>query len=42
VLLVSGRSSRSRAFTGSRIVTTDPASDGGAQLRSWLGQSTAL
>lgn len=42
VLLVSGTSSRSRAFTGPRIVTTDPASDGGAQLRSWLGQSTAL
>jgi hypothetical protein len=42
VLLVSGTSSRSRAFIGPRISTTDPASDGGAQLRSWLGQSTAL
>jgi hypothetical protein len=42
VLLVSGTSSRSRAFIGPRITTTDPASDGGAQLRSWLGQSTAL
>ncbi|MGH3798850.1 MAG: hypothetical protein ACRDTD_01730 [Pseudonocardiaceae bacterium] len=42
VLLVSQTSSRSRAFTGPRIVTTDPASDGGAQLRSWLEQSTAL
>ncbi|MGH3902243.1 MAG: hypothetical protein ACRDTA_29135 [Pseudonocardiaceae bacterium] len=42
VLLVSGLSSRSRAFIGPRIVTTDPAADGGAQLRSWLGQSTAL
>jgi hypothetical protein len=41
VLLVSGTSSRSRAFIGPRISTTDPASDGGAQLRSWLGQSTA-
>ncbi|HEX2264190.1 MAG TPA: hypothetical protein VHH52_10635 [Pseudonocardiaceae bacterium] len=42
VLLVSGTSSRSRAFIGPRISTTDPASDGGAQLRSWLGQSTVL
>ncbi|HKR52001.1 MAG TPA: hypothetical protein VJT72_20970 [Pseudonocardiaceae bacterium] len=42
VLLVGGMSSRSRAFTGPRIVTTDPASDGGAQLRSWLEQSTEL
>jgi hypothetical protein len=42
VLLVSGTSSRSRAFTGPRIVTTDPASDGGAQLRSWLGHATGL
>lgn len=42
VLLVSGTSSRSRAFTGRRIVSTDPASDGGSQLRSWLGQCTAL
>ncbi|MDQ4011339.1 MAG: hypothetical protein M3228_11760 [Actinomycetota bacterium] len=42
VLLVSGRLSRSRAFIGPRISITDPASDGGAQLRSWLGQSTAL
>lgn len=41
VLLVSGTSSRSRAFIGPRISTTDPAADGGAQLRSWLGQSTA-
>lgn len=41
VLLVAGRSSRSRAFTGPRITTTDPAADGGAQLRSWLNQSTA-
>lgn len=40
VLLVSGTSSRSRAFIGPRISTTDPASDGGAQLRSWLEQST--
>ncbi|MGH4009224.1 MAG: hypothetical protein ACRDTH_13895 [Pseudonocardiaceae bacterium] len=42
VLLVSETSSRSRALRGPRIVMTDPASDGGAQLRSWLGQSTAL
>jgi hypothetical protein len=42
VLLVSGTSSRSRAFIGPRISTTDPASDRGAQLRSWLGQSPAL
>ncbi|MDQ5856605.1 MAG: hypothetical protein M3302_09960 [Actinomycetota bacterium] len=42
MLLVSGTSSRSRAFIGPRISTTDPASDGGAQLRSWLEQSTAL
>ncbi|MGH3981813.1 MAG: hypothetical protein ACRDST_03745 [Pseudonocardiaceae bacterium] len=42
VLLVSGTSSRSRAFIGPRISTTDPAYDGGAQLRSWLGQSSAL
>jgi hypothetical protein len=42
VLLVSGMSSRSRAFIGPRISTTDPASDGGAQLRSWVEQSTAL
>jgi hypothetical protein len=41
VLLVGGTSSRSRAFTGPRIMTTDPAADGGAQLRAWLGQSTA-
>ncbi len=42
VLLVSGASSRSRALRGPRIVSTDPASDGGAQLRSWLGQSITL
>ncbi|MGH3973417.1 MAG: hypothetical protein ACRDS9_08825 [Pseudonocardiaceae bacterium] len=42
VLLVSGTSSRSRAFTGPRIITTVPAADGGAQLRSWLGQSSGL
>lgn len=41
VLLVSGTSSRSRAFIGPRISATDPASDGGALLRSWLEQSTA-
>jgi hypothetical protein len=41
VLLVGGTSSRSRAFTGPRIMTTDPAADGGAQLRAWLEQSTA-
>jgi hypothetical protein len=40
VLLVGGRSSRSRAFTGPRITITDPAADGGAQLRSWLERST--
>lgn len=42
VLLVGGTSSRSRALRGPRIVTTDPASDGGAQLRSWLRRSTVL
>lgn len=42
VLLVSGTSSRSRAFIGPRIIVTDPASDGGARLRSWLGQSTGM
>jgi hypothetical protein len=42
VLLVGGTSSRSRAFTGPRIIATDPASDGGAQLRSWLGHATGL
>ncbi|MGH3870957.1 MAG: hypothetical protein ACRDSR_05485 [Pseudonocardiaceae bacterium] len=42
VLLVSGTSSRSRAFIGPRIVRTDPASDGGRRLRVWLEQSTAL
>jgi hypothetical protein len=36
VLLVSGTSSRSRALTGPRITPTDPAADGGAQLRSWI------
>jgi hypothetical protein len=36
VLLVGGASSRSRAFTGPRITATDPAADGGAQLRSWI------
>lgn len=36
VLLVGGSASRSRAFTGPRITVTDPAGDGGAQLRSWL------
>jgi hypothetical protein len=41
VLLVSGTSSRSRAFTGPRITITDPAADGGAQLRSWLQRATA-
>lgn len=40
VLLVGGTSSRSRAFTGPRITITDPAADGGAQLRSWLERST--
>ncbi|HEX2299257.1 MAG TPA: hypothetical protein VHH34_12205, partial [Pseudonocardiaceae bacterium] len=38
VLLVSGSASRSRAFTGPRITVTDPAGDGGAQLRSWLAR----
>lgn len=38
VLLVSGASSRSRAFIGPRITITDPAADGGAALRSWLGR----
>jgi hypothetical protein len=42
VLLVGKTSSRSRAFTGPRIMTTDPAADGGAQLRSWLGQPPGL
>lgn len=36
VLLVGGTSSRSRAFTGPRITTTDPAADGGAELRAWI------
>jgi hypothetical protein len=40
VLLVGRTSSRSRAFTGPRIATTDPATDGGAELRSWLDRST--
>jgi hypothetical protein len=45
VLLVSGTSSRSRALTGPRITPTDPGTDGGAQLRSWLafwGQTAAI
>ncbi|MGH3754736.1 MAG: hypothetical protein ACRDRP_18970 [Pseudonocardiaceae bacterium] len=42
VLLVAERSRRSRAFTGPRITTTDPAADGGAQLRSWLARATVL
>ncbi len=41
VLLAGGTSSRSRAFTGPRIAVTDPAEDGGAQLRSWLERTTA-
>jgi hypothetical protein len=36
VLLVSGTSSRSRALSGPRITPTDPATDGGAALRSWI------
>lgn len=36
VLLVGRTSSRSRAFVGPRITSTDPASDGGTQLRSWI------
>ena len=42
VLVVGGTSSRSRTFTGPRITTTDPAADGGAQLRSWLDRHTIL
>jgi hypothetical protein len=42
VLLVSKASSRSRAFTGPQITTTDPAADGGAQLRSWLARCATL
>lgn len=42
VLVVSGTSSRSRTFVGPRISTTDPATDGGAQLRSWLDKQTML
>ncbi|HVE95774.1 MAG TPA: hypothetical protein VNA67_02130 [Pseudonocardiaceae bacterium] len=42
VLLVAERSRRSRAFTGPRITTTDPAADGGADLRSWLARATVL
>jgi hypothetical protein len=42
VLVVGGTSSRSRTFAGPRISTTDPAADGGAQLRSWLDQHTML
>jgi hypothetical protein len=44
VLLVSKTSSRSRALTGPRIIPTDPATDGGAHVRSWLafwGQTAA-
>lgn len=36
VLLVGCTSSRSRALTGPRITPTDPAADGGAELRTWL------
>jgi hypothetical protein len=39
VLLVGGTSSRSWAFIGPQITVTDPAADGGAQLRSWLERS---
>ena len=39
VLLVSGTSSRSRAFAGSQITIVDPATDGGAALRRWLERS---
>jgi hypothetical protein len=39
VLLVGGTSSRSRAIAGPRITTTDPAVDGGAELRFWLSRS---
>lgn len=42
VLLVGGTSSRSRAFAGPQITITDPAADGGAQLRSWLERSSTL
>ncbi len=42
VLLVSGASSRSRALAGPRITATDPAADGGAQLRSWLARCATL
>ncbi|HEY6425498.1 MAG TPA: hypothetical protein VIY28_20105 [Pseudonocardiaceae bacterium] len=41
VLLVGRASSRSRAFTGPRITATDPAADGGAQLRSWLSYAAS-
>jgi len=42
VLVVGGTSSRSRTLTGPRITTTDPAADGGAQLRSWLDRQAML
>jgi hypothetical protein len=42
VLVVGGTTSRSRTFAGPRIATTDPAADGGAQLRSWLDRYTVL
>jgi hypothetical protein len=42
VLVVGGTSSRSRTLTGPRITTTDPAADGGAQLRSWLDRHIML
>jgi len=40
VLVVGGTSSRSRTFAGPRITTTDPAADGGTQLRLWLDRHT--
>lgn len=42
VLLVGGTSNRSRAFAGPRIITSDPAADGGTLLRSWLARCAAL
>ena len=36
VLLVSGRSNRSNTLTAPHITHTDPAQDGGAQLRAWI------
>ncbi|MFY9806522.1 MAG: hypothetical protein WCC38_04905 [Pseudonocardiaceae bacterium] len=42
VLVVGGRASRSRTFIGPRITVTDPAADGGAELRSWLDRHTVL